>query len=53
MPTVQCKPGNYSSTGFEPCINCHKGYYQPLYGQKTCLKCVFNSNITACDSGNA
>ena len=38
-----CKPGLYSPTGLEPCIQCEKGFYQETEGQRLCIKCGVNT----------
>ena len=38
-----CKPGSYSPTGLEPCIQCEKGFYQETEGQRLCIKCGVNT----------
>ena len=51
MPIAQCKEDHYSSTGYQPCQECGKGYYQPLKGQTNCLNCTKESTNLRCLSG--
>ncbi|KAK2166816.1 hypothetical protein LSH36_35g08128 [Paralvinella palmiformis] len=39
-----CKPGSYSSTGYEPCTLCDKGQYQSDPGQTYCSRCPNNTS---------
>ncbi|KAM3726913.1 Neurogenic locus Notch protein [Dirofilaria immitis] len=41
---LKCKPGWFSSTGFEPCMKCPVGFYQDRAGQTTCNTCLINAN---------
>ncbi|XP_064476715.1 sushi, von Willebrand factor type A, EGF and pentraxin domain-containing protein 1-like [Ornithodoros turicata] len=40
-----CPAGRVSKTGFEPCLPCPKGFFQPREGQSTCYKCYNSSAI--------
>lgn len=35
----QCPPGYYSSDGFEPCMPCIRGTFQPEHGRTYCISC--------------
>ncbi|XP_015174373.1 PREDICTED: sushi, von Willebrand factor type A, EGF and pentraxin domain-containing protein 1-like isoform X2 [Polistes dominula] len=63
-----CQPGYFSKRrhhgsviSIEPCMSCTFGFYQPKYGQNTCLPCPMNSttqnrgsiNINECIDLNA
>uniref|UniRef100_A0A5F8H837 Signal peptide, CUB and EGF-like domain-containing protein 2 n=1 Tax=Monodelphis domestica TaxID=13616 RepID=A0A5F8H837_MONDO len=37
---AQCLPGEYSSTGFSPCLPCPLGTYQPEVGRTSCFPCA-------------
>uniref|UniRef100_A0A0N5ARB9 Sushi, von Willebrand factor type A, EGF and pentraxin domain-containing protein 1 n=1 Tax=Syphacia muris TaxID=451379 RepID=A0A0N5ARB9_9BILA len=47
---AECKPGMFSRTGYEPCIECPKGFYQAFQKQRTCLRCP---SSTTTSSGGA
>ena len=51
MQLAQCKEDHYSSTGYEPCQSCGKGYYQPLKSQTNCLNCTKESTNVRCLPG--
>ena len=36
----KCPAGEYSSTGYEPCVRCPRGSYQPDVGSTDCITCV-------------
>jgi len=41
-----CPPGTYSTTRDSTCTDCTFGYYQPIEGQKGCIKCPVASFST-------
>ncbi|GAB6033237.1 Signal peptide, CUB and EGF-like domain-containing protein 2 [Chamberlinius hualienensis] len=45
-----CKPGRYSVDGFEPCMECAVGSYQPDAGRTWCISC--NGNIATKFAGS-
>ena len=45
---VECSPGTFSGTGYQPCSPCPAGTYQPNNGGFECLECGNGSPETFC-----
>ncbi|XP_022086769.1 fibrillin-1-like [Acanthaster planci] len=51
-----CDAGSFSMSGYQPCIPCAPGWYQPMRGQHACLPCpdgmssieLGASDVTSC-----
>ena len=49
LPTVvECSPGTFSSTGYQPCSPCPAGSYQPNSRGTACLECGSGSPGAFC-----
>lgn len=45
-----CPAGQVSETGLSPCFHCPAGFYQPLSGQKFCIRCPKRAPFTLSSS---
>ena len=45
---VECSPGTFSSTGYQPCSSCPVGTYQPNNGGTECFECDSGSPKAYC-----
>ena len=42
-----CETGHYWNCDLGQCSSCPKGFYQPQWGQTSCLPCPFNTTTDA------